>query len=416
MTTFVLRNASLLDLEQGKLIDGMGVVVIDGKIVDVDRAIKPPAATDAVYDVRGQTLMPGLIDCHVHVMASHINLGLTARMSNAIGVISALPIMKGMLQRGFTTVRDAGGADYSLAQASETWMIDAPRIFPSGKALSQTGGHGDFRARSDQLETCACHFRIANIARVVDGVDDVRRAARDELTKGATQIKVMASGGVASPNDPIGNTGYSMDELRAIVAEADAWQTYVMAHAYTPKAIRRAVEAGVRTIEHGNLVDEPTAQLLKQAGVFVTPTLITYDKLASDGPALGLPPESIAKIDDVRLVGRDAIALLHKVGVKMGYGSDLLGPTHSHQSEELRIRAEIIGTLETLRCATVTGAEVLNQVGKLGVIRPGAIADLLVVNGNPLEDIGVLVGQGETFSAIMKAGRFFKNELAGGAS
>ena len=144
-------------------------------------------------------------------------------------------------------------------------MIDAPRIFPSGKALSQTGGHGDFRARSDQLETCACHFRIANIARVVDGVDDVRRAARDELTKGATQIKVMASGGVASPNDPIGNTGYSMDELRAIVAEADAWQTYVMAHAYTPKAIRRAVEAGVRTIEHGNLIDEPTAQFLKQS-------------------------------------------------------------------------------------------------------------------------------------------------------
>jgi len=414
MTTFVLHNASLLDLEQGKLIDGTSVVVTDGRIIDVDRAIRTPAAADAVYDLRGQTLMPGLIDCHVHVMASHINLALTARMSNAIGIIAAIPIMKGMLARGFTTVRDAGGADYSLAQASEAWMIDAPRIFPSGKALSQTGGHGDFRARSDQLETCACHFRIANIARVVDGVDDVRRAARDELTKGATQIKVMASGGVASPNDPIGNTGYAMDELRAIVAEADAWQTYVMAHAYTPKAIRRAVEAGVRTIEHGNLIDEPTAQFLKQNGVFVTPTLITYDMLASDGPALGLPPESIAKIDDVRLVGRDAIALLHKVGVKMPYGSDLLGPTHSHQSAELRIRGEIIGNLETLRGATLIGAEVLNQAGKLGVIRPGAIADLLVVDGNPLEDIGVLVGQGERLSAIMKAGRFFKNECAAG--
>src|SRR5882672_1276118 len=411
MTTFVLRNAHVMDLEQGRLIDGMSVVVIDGKIADVDRAIKTPAAADAVYDVRGQTLMPGLIDCHVHCMASHVNLALTARMSNAIAIISALPILKGMLQRGFTTVRDAGGADYSLAQASEAWMIDAPRIFPSGKALSQTGGHGDFRARSDQLETCACHFRIANIARVVDGVDDVRRAARDELTKGATQIKVMASGGVASPNDPIGNTGYSMDELRAICAEAEAWETYVMAHAYTPKAIRRAVEAGVRTIEHGNLVDEDTALLLKRAGVFVVPTLITYDMLSSEGPALGLPPESIAKIDDVRLVGREAIALLNRVGVRMGYGSDLLGESHVHQSEELRIRAEIVGNLEALRSATTVAADILKRRGRLGVIAPGATADMLVVRGNPLQDINVLVGQGERLDAVIKDGRFMKNEL-----
>jgi imidazolonepropionase-like amidohydrolase len=411
MKTFVLRHGNVLDLERGELQEGFDVLVSDGHIVEVGPDIKASSA-EATFDIRGRTLMPGLIDCHVHVMASHVNLAVTARMPNALGIIKSLPILQGMLSRGFTTVRDAGGADWALAQASETGLIEAPRIFPAGKALSQTGGHGDFRQRSDQLESCACSFRIASISRVVDGVGDVRRAARDELTKGATQIKVMASGGVASPNDPIGNTGYSMDELRAIVAEADAWETYVMAHAYTPKAIRRAVEAGVRTIEHGNLVDEETAKLLRQKDVFVVPTLITYDMLSSEGPSLGLPVESIAKIDDVRLVGREAIATLHRVGVRMGYGSDLLGESHVHQSEELRIRSEIVGNLEALRSATIVAADIVQRRGQLGVIAPGAVADLLVVEGNPLKDINVLVGQGERLQAIVKDGRFMKNELA----
>lgn len=412
MATFVLRNANILDLDEGALVEGMDVVVVDGVIAEVGRALADPVGTAAVFDLNGMTLMPGMIDCHVHVTASHVNLGLSAKLPNALALIRSLPILKGMISRGFTSVRDAGGGDWALAQASKDWLIEAPRLFPSGKALSQTGGHGDFRARSDMLEACSCSFRIGNIGRVVDGVDDVRRAARDELTKGATQIKVMASGGVTSPNDPIGNTGYSMDELKAIVAEAEAWQTYVMAHAYTPKAIRRAVEAGVRTIEHGNLVDEPTAQLLKESGVFVVPTLITFDMLSLEGAQLGLPPESIAKVDDVRLVGREAIAMLNRVGVKMGYGSDLLGESHRHQSEELRVRAEIVGNLEALRSATAVSAEIVQYAGRLGVVKPGAIADLLVVKGNPLENIGVLTGQGEGLAAIMKEGRFFKNEMA----
>lgn len=411
MKSFLLKHGNLLDLERGELLEDMDVLVRDGKVVEVGQGLTSKESVEACFDIRGLTVMPGLIDCHVHAMASHVNLAVTARMPNALGLIKSLPILKGMLSRGFTTVRDAGGADWALAQASESGLIDAPRIFPAGKALSQTGGHGDFRARSDQLESCACSFRIASISRVVDGVDDVRRAARDELTKGATQIKVMASGGVASPNDPIGNTGYSIEELEAIVAEADAWQTYVMAHAYTPKAIRRAVNAGVKTIEHGNLIDEETAHLLKQKGVFVVPTLITYDMLSSEGPALGLPPESIAKIDDVRLVGREAIQMLHRVGVKMGYGSDLLGESHVHQTEELRIRSEIVGNLDALRSATTIAAEIIQRKGKLGVVAEGAIADLLVVEGNPLKDINVLVGQGEKLSAIVKDGRFFKNTL-----
>lgn len=410
MGTYFLRNASVLDVNQGELLEGMNVLVQDRTIVEVSSSLKPGTG-DVVYDLRGQTLMPGLIDCHVHVMASHVNLGLMANMPNAFALIRALPILKGMLHRGFTTVRDAGGADWALAQAADTALIESPRIFPAGKALSQTGGHGDFRARSDQFEPCACSYRIGSISRVVDGVDEVRLAVREELTKGATQIKIMASGGVASPNDPVGNTGFSIDELRAIVEEATAWQTYVMAHAYTPRAIRRAIEAGIRTIEHGNLIDEETAYFLKERGAFVVPTLITYDMLSSEGPALGLPAESIAKIDDVRLAGRDAIALLHRVGVKMGFGSDLLGESHIHQSEELKIRADIVGNLEALRSATTVAAEILQREGKLGVIQSGATADLLIMQGNPLKDISILTGQGANFNAIMKDGRFFKNVL-----
>lgn len=411
MSIFVLRNANVLDLTAGGLVEGMDVVVVDGTIADMGRGLADPVGTEAVFDLEGMTLMPGLIDCHVHVTASYVNLGLSARLPNALALIRSLPILKGMLSRGFTSVRDAGGADWALSQASKEWLIESPRLFPSGKALSQTGGHGDFRARSDQIESCACSFRIGNIGRVVDGVDAVRQAAREELTKGATQIKVMASGGVTSPNDPIGNTGYSMEELTAIVAEAEAWQTYVMAHAYTPRAIQRAVHAGVKTIEHGNLVDESTAELLKNSNVFVVPTLITFDMLSLEGAQLGLPPESIAKVDDVRLAGRDAIALLHRVGVKMGYGSDLLGESHRHQSEELRVRAEIVGNLEALRSATTVAAEIIQHTDRLGVVQPGAIADLLVVKGNPLKDIGILTGQGEGLAAIMKEGRFFKNEM-----
>jgi imidazolonepropionase-like amidohydrolase len=411
MTTFVLRNANLLDLEQGKLVDGISVVVTDGKIIDVDRAIKTPASADAAYDLRGQTLMPGLIDCHVHCMASHINLGLTARMSNAIGIISALPIMKGMLTRGFTTVRDAGGADYSLAQASEAWMIDAPRIFPSGKALSQTGGHGDFRARSDQLETCACHFRIANIARVVDGVDDVRRAARDELTKGATQIKVMASGGVASPNDPIGNTGYSMDELRAIVAEADAWQTYVMAHAYTPKAIRRAVEAGVRTIEHGNLIDDASAKLMAEKGMFLVANLVTYYAMKDRAKQFGMIGESLAKNEIVLQGGLKSLEICKRHNIPVAYGSDLLGELHWDQSKEFTIRQEVVSPIEIIRSATTIGADVLRMPGRVGTLQAGAFSDVILVDGNPLKDLALLGDQGKHLSLIMKAGILHKNRL-----
>ncbi len=264
------------------------------------------------------------------------------------------------------------------------------------------------RPRSDELEPCGCTHKLGSLARVVDGVDACRLAVREEIMKGAVQIKVMASGGVASPNDPIGNLGYSEAELLAIVEEAANANTYVLAHAYTPRAIARAVRSGVRTIEHGNLVDAPTAELMAERGAYMVPTLITYEGLANEGERYGLPAASVAKIDAVRNQGKQAIEILAKAGVKMGLGSDLLGETHYLQSDELRLRTEILGNGPVLQQATLVGAEILGQQGQLGEVTPGAIADLLLVDGNPLADMACLLGQGERIRTIVKDGQAHK--------
>jgi imidazolonepropionase-like amidohydrolase len=403
----VLRGGNVLDAAAGRLLERHDVAITGNRITAVS-ATPLDIAGATVIDVTGKTVMPGMIDCHVHVLASHPNLGTNASQPNVLTVLKSLPIMQGMLNRGFTTVRDAGGADWALQQAIEQGVIPGPRIFPSGKALSQTGGHGDFRPRSDTLEPCSCAFRAGAIGRVVDGVDPIRLAVREEIQKGATQIKLMASGGVASPVDPIANTQYSEDEIRAAVAEAEAAQTYVMAHAYTPKAIARAVRCGVRTIEHGNLCDAETATLMAEKGAYVVPTLVTYDALAKDGASLGLPPESVAKVESVQRAGRESLTIYRDAGVKMGFGSDLLGDMHKYQSDELTIRAEVLGAADTLRSATVIGAEILNRTGELGVIAAGALADVLVVDGNPLESIDVLTGQGEAIRWVFKDGKVAK--------
>ena len=410
MTPLFIANGNVLDVHTLTLHAGHSVLVEGGRIAAIGAGLQAPEGVEVV-DAAGLTVMPGMIDCHVHTVASSFNLGNVARLPNVLTMLRALPIMQAMLGRGFTSVRDAGGADWSLAEAVRTGLISGPRIFPSGKALSQTGGHADFRPRSDELDLCSCVHKLGNIGRVVDGVDACRIAVREEILKGATQIKVMASGGVASPNDPIGNLGYSEDELRAIVEEAGNANTYVMAHAYTPRAISRAVRCGVRTIEHGNLVDRETAELMAAMGAYMVPTMITYEGLANEGEKYGLPALSIAKIEGVRGPGRQALEILANAGVKMGLGSDLLGETHYLQAEELRLRAEVLGNGPVLQQATLIGAEILGHKGELGEVTHGAIADLLLVDGNPLHDIQCLLDQGARIRAIVKDGRIAKNTL-----
>lgn len=415
MPQTLFRNARLLDPNRAELLDGFEVLVEDATIREVSE--RPIAATGStenpvqVIDLKGRTLMPGLIDCHVHALAAHYNLGLNANQPNIFAALRAVPILEGMLKRGFTTVRDAGGADWSLAQATATGVIKGPRIFSSGRALSQTGGHGDFRARSDVIEPCACNFRIGALARVVDGVDACRLAVREEIQKGANQIKIMASGGVASPNDPIHYLGYSEDEIRAIVEEAANADTYVMAHAYTGRAISRAVRCGVRSIEHGNLVDAESARMMAEHGAYAVPTLVTYEALASEGAKLGLPPESVAKIEAARRGGLGSLEIFKAAGVKMAFGTDLLGESHRLQCDEFRIRADVLGNLAAIQSATLVAAEVLRMEGRLGVIAPGAQADLLVLDGDPLRDISVLASHRKHLAAVMQGGRFAVNRL-----
>ena len=399
-------------LLQGTLLPGHDVVVEDGTIREVsDRPVKAARAT--AIDLKGRTLMPGLIDAHVHAIAVEANLAVLPSLPVTLLAHQASDILEGMLRRGFTSIRDAGGADFGLAEAVEKGFIAGPRMFISGQALSQTGGHGDLRARtSGSFETCACCHSGAALGRVADGVPEVRRAARDELRKGATQIKIMASGGVASPNDPVWNLQYSEEEVRAIVEEAAAWRTYVMAHAYTPQAIRRSITFGVRSIEHGNLIDAETARHVAAHDAFVVPTLVTYEALERDGLALGMPAGSIAKLKDVRHAGLASLEHLREAGVKIGFGTDLLGPMHVHQSREFSIRAAVLSPAEVIRSATAINAELLQMAGKLGVVAPGAVADLLVVDGNPLKKLSLLEGQGAHLKAIMKGGKFFKNEMA----
>jgi imidazolonepropionase-like amidohydrolase len=261
------------------------------------------------------------------------------------------------------------------------------------------------------MSFCGCCFRAGDIGRVADGIDDVRKAVRQELQMGADQIKMMASGGVASPTDPIASFGYSEEEIRVIVDEAASRQTYVMAHSYTADAIERAIRNGVRTIEHGNLVDERVARFMAEKGAFVVPTLVTYEALANEGADYGLPADSVAKIATVRTAGLHSLEIYKKAGVKIGYGSDLLGPSQRLQSDEFRIRREVLSAQEVIQCATTTAAEVLNQVGQLGRIQEGALADILLVDGDPYRDLSCLLGQGEHIGLIMKGGVIEHNDL-----
>jgi imidazolonepropionase-like amidohydrolase len=259
---------------------------------------------------------------------------------------------------------------------------------------------------------CGCCNAMVHSMALADGADDVRKAVREQMRQGADQVKIMCSGGVASPYDPLDSLQFSPAEIAAATDEAKNFGRYVLAHAYTPEAITRAVENGVRTIEHGNLIDDKSARLLAKSGGFMIANLVTYFEMKDRAAQFGMSADMLAKNDLVLDGALRSLEICKKAGVEVGYGSDLLGQLQVEQSKEFILRARVLKPIEVIRQATIVGAKILRQEGRLGVIEPGAMADLIVVDGNPLKKLELFLGQGAHIPAIMQGGKFHKNRLA----
>ena len=392
--------------------EGMAVLVADGAIQDVSAMpIKAPNAQ--AMDVGGRTLMPGLIDAHVHSYACDVSVQKIGQMGDAYRTAHAARMLGHALACGFTTVRDIGGGDYSLSRAIADRLIRAPRFFYAGQMLSMTGGHGDFRPieqKPHDHSMCSCGA-VNWGCTIVDGVDQCIHAAREELRQGVHCIKIMGSGGVASPTDPIWMNQFREDEIRAIVNECTERRTYVAAHCHPASAVRRCVEFGVRSIEHGTLIDDATAQFVAQRGAWIVPTMVIIFTLIELGKQLGFPPQSQEKAEFAFKSAISGMDAMRRAGVKVGFGTDLLGSLYAQQCREFTIRSEVFQPVEILRQATSISAELMMMQGKLGCIAPGAYADLIVVDGDPLKDISLLAANGKNLRVIVRDGEVVKNDL-----
>jgi imidazolonepropionase-like amidohydrolase len=407
----VFRNAKIIDGTGADPKEGATVVIEGERIKEVatgGAGVLPQNAR--IIDCRGYSLLPGLIDGHVHNAAAEADLSEQQRRNYAsILVIRTLKIMRECLDQGFTAVRDCGGVDAGFRIAVDQGLVSGPRLSVSGCPLSMTGGHGDFRLSTEIYSPVAQSAGLASI--VADGVDDCRRASREQLRRGVDFIKVMAGGGCMSPADEVDTSQYSVDELRAVVWEAQAAGTYVAAHCYSDRSILNCIEAGIRTIEHGNLMTEAAARRMKEAGAMLVPTMVTYEMISKMGPELGVPDRYVQKIREAGEKAEDALAIALRAGVTIASGSDLLGPMQAYKAMELVLQARVMGPMGAIVAATKTNAQLIRRERDLGTIEPGKLADLILVAGDPLKDIGVLQQYREKIVMVMQGGRFYKDIL-----
>jgi imidazolonepropionase-like amidohydrolase len=407
MAITILENCLIFDGVNEELIEG-SVVVEQNRIREVtDGSVKINNAES--LDCKGDFLMPGLIDAHFHALLVSYNIPKLDSMPPYLLAQHAGHILNGALHRGFTTVRDAGGAEIGLAMALQQGLIEGPRMFFSGKPISQTGGHGDMRP-ADQHSPCSCGFGSV-LTVVADGVDEMRKTVREELRKGANQIKLFVSGGVVSPTDPIWMAQFSNEEILVAVEEAATRRTYVMAHCHTDDRARACVELGIRTIEHGTEIHADTAKIIANSDTYVVPTLSAIKVITDHGEELGLPPMSLEKVRGLFQTTQESLANCDSANVKLGFGTDLLGDYHKFQNDEFLLRGELQSNIDVLRSATSVNAEILQQSGHLGCIGENALADMILVSGNPLNDIKLLAKPHENICMIMRDGNVIKNSL-----
>ncbi|WP_127754811.1 amidohydrolase family protein [Devosia sp. 1566] len=402
---YALTRGKIVDVIGGKIIDDKAILIRGGKISGIMAEAELPAGTRTI-SVGGRYLSPGLIDCHAHVFIGQFNDGghiLPSEMSARAG-----EHLEGILKRGFTTIRDAGGADQGHKAAVEKGIWTGPRMFVAGKILSQTGGHGDHRGRAD---TCSCSSQLGGTAIIADGVDQVRWAVRENVRQGVDQIKIMAGGGVSSPGDKLIHPQYSLQEIETITEEADRVGRYVMAHVYADIGIRRAVEAGVRTIEHGNFLTAATARVMKERDAHLVPTLITYEADGKYGMSFGWAPENAEKNAEVLASGLKSLEVALAEGVNVGYGTDLCWSPKTYQGDGLLIHQKVCGPAEALRHATVNNARIVRMEGQIGELSAGALADILVVDANPYDGLECFAQHENKVVGVIQSGRIIRDDL-----
>ena len=402
MSSILFEHAQVLDCTGRDPRPEQAVLVENGRITRIGATGSLRRRADRVVDCAGRTLMPGLIDAHAHLALVDFEVSSAQRQAPAVYALRVTRNIEATLAAGFTSVRDAGGLDWGYKDAAARGLILAPRLFICNSWISQTGGHGDFRRENDTREP-PYSPGVYCPSLVVDGPERVRWAAREVLRRGADQVKVMANGGAVSPTDDMWSTQFTVEELGAAVAEAKATGKYVMAHTYTPQSMRNCVEAGVRTLEHGNFLDEATAQILQTSGAYLVPTLAVYELIAAEGREHGVPESSVRKIEEALAEAYTSLAIARNAGVAIGSGSDLLGVHQPLKARELRFKARVLGAMGALVASTATNAEIVGMGDALGTVEEGKLADLLVVDGDPAADIGILE-EAERICMVMLGG------------